>query len=163
RGVRAGVPDLLPVDDPLVAVEDGAGLQTRQVRSRVGLGVGDGEVDLALQDGRQPARLLLLAADAQDGGRDRAHREPHGRRARRTCTTSILPVSPISTLITKVKNDIRSQPPSADQKPCTVKPFTTSDAIQSMLAFTTSVKRPSVKMLSGSVRRRMSGRTTALS
>src|SRR5881227_3652797 len=50
--VRTGVPDLLPVDDPLVAVEDGAGLETRQVRPRVRLGVGDGEVDLAPEDGR---------------------------------------------------------------------------------------------------------------
>src|SRR5262249_32199338 len=80
----------------------------------------------------------------------------------RTRTISIRPVSPISRLMRNVKNDIRSQPPSADQKPCTVKPFTTSDAIHSIIAFTTSVKRPSVRMFSGSVRRRTNGRTTAL-
>src|SRR2546422_6654223 len=81
----------------------------------------------------------------------------------RTCTISIFPVSPISTLITKVKNDIRSQPPSADQKPCTLKPITTLAAIHSIPAFTTSVNSPRVRMLSGRVRRRTSGRTTAFS
>src|SRR5206468_12860647 len=37
----------------------------------------------------------------------------------RTCTTSTRPVSPISRLMTKVKNDISSHPASAAPYPCT--------------------------------------------
>src|SRR5262249_35751257 len=81
-GVRARVPDLLPVDHPLVAVELGARREPGQIGARIGLRVRDGEVDLATQDGRPPPRLLLLGALAQDGGRHRGDREVHRWRAR---------------------------------------------------------------------------------
>src|SRR5581483_1229955 len=83
------------------------------------------------------------------------------RTTRRKWTTSTRPVSPISTLMRNVKSESRSQPPKADQKPCTSKPRTTSEASFSIAAFTTRVNRPSVRMLSGSVRSSTSGRTTA--
>ena len=53
--------DLLPVDDVLVAVADGPGLQRGQVGARLGLGVADAEVDVAGQDLGQEEVLLLLA------------------------------------------------------------------------------------------------------
>src|SRR5262249_48094002 len=40
----------------------------------------------------------------------------HYRTARRTVTTSKRPLSPISALMTSVKNEVNSQPPSAAQK-----------------------------------------------
>ena len=73
---------LLAVDHVLVAVAHGARLQRREVGARVGLGVADREVDLALQDLRHVELLLLLAAEAHDRGRDRVDRQHRHGRAR---------------------------------------------------------------------------------
>jgi hypothetical protein len=73
--------DLLPVDDPLVAVEDGARLERRQVGARVGLGVADREVDLAAQDSRQEELLLLVRPVLHDRRRDGVDGEHGHRRA----------------------------------------------------------------------------------
>ena len=62
--------DLGAVDDVLVAVAHGPRAQRRQVGARLGLGVADGEVELAGEDLGQEERLLLLGAEAHD-------RRPH--------------------------------------------------------------------------------------
>ena len=45
-------PDLLAVDDVLVAIAEGSGLQRREIGPGIRLGVADAEVDLAFQDPR---------------------------------------------------------------------------------------------------------------
>src|ERR1019366_2644480 len=75
-------PDLLPVDDPLVAVENGVRLQAREVRARVGFGESLAPRDLALQDAGDELLLLLLGAPLQDRGADQRVAEEvraHGR------------------------------------------------------------------------------------
>ncbi len=73
-------PHLLAVDDVLVAVADRSGAQRREVGARLGLGVADGEVDLAARDLRQVVRLLLLGAVRHDRRPDGVERqERHGR------------------------------------------------------------------------------------
>ena len=69
--VGAAGEDLGPVDHVLVAVAHGPGAQRRQVGARLGLGVADGEVDVAGQDPGQEVLLLLLGAVAHDGRPDR--------------------------------------------------------------------------------------------
>src|SRR5262249_8150513 len=80
---------------------------------------------------------------------------------RRTWTTSMVPCSPISRLMRKVKSETSTPASNAATQPCTSKPRTTSEASFSMPAFTTSVNSPSVRMLSGSVKSSTSGRTNA--
>ena len=67
----------------MVAVEHRTGLEGRQVRPRIGLRVGDGELELAAQDGRQPAGLLLLAAGAENRWGHRPDSKLHRGRAGR--------------------------------------------------------------------------------
>ena len=64
--VGAAGEDLGPVDDVLVAVAHGPGAQRGQVGAGFGLGVADGEVQLAGQDLGQEERLLLVGAVAHD-------------------------------------------------------------------------------------------------
>ncbi len=71
----AAVPDLRPVDHPLVAVTDRAGAQTGQIGARVGLGVAEREDDLAARDPRQELLLVLLGAVPHDHRRYRRHGE----------------------------------------------------------------------------------------
>ena len=59
-------PDLLPVDDPLVTIEHGTGLQRRQVGARVRLAEALAPARLALQDRGQELLLLFLSAPLQD-------------------------------------------------------------------------------------------------
>ncbi len=66
RDLRLRGPHLLPVDDPLVTVEHGRGLQRREVRARVRLAEPLTPRDLALQDLRQELLLLLLGAPLED-------------------------------------------------------------------------------------------------
>ena len=80
--VGAAREDLGPVDDVLVAVAHGPGLQRGQVGARLGLGVADGEVDLAGQDAGEEERLLLLGAVAHDRRADGVDRHERERRAR---------------------------------------------------------------------------------
>ena len=65
-----GGPDLLTVDDPLVAVELGGGLQAGQVGAGVGLGEALAPGDGAGEDAGDELLLLLLGAPLQDGGAD---------------------------------------------------------------------------------------------
>ena len=60
-------PDLLAVDDPLVAVAHGPGTQARQVRSRARLGEALAPELTHARDGRQEAALLLVGAEVQQG------------------------------------------------------------------------------------------------
>ena len=69
--VSAGGPHLLPVDDPLVTVELGGGLQRREVRSAVRLAEPLTPAHRAVQDARQELALLLLGPPLQDGGTTR--------------------------------------------------------------------------------------------
>ena len=71
---EAGV-QLLAVDHPLVAVPHGPGAQRRQVGAGLGFGVPDREVDLAGEDPAEEALLLLLGAEAADGGSDGVGRQ----------------------------------------------------------------------------------------
>ena len=73
--------DLLAVDHPLVSVAHGLGLQRRQVGAGPGLGVADGELDLAGQDLGQELLLLLVGAELHDRRRHRVHRKHRHRRA----------------------------------------------------------------------------------
>ncbi len=66
---RVRRPDLLPVDDVLVAVAAGGGAQARQVRACLRLGVALGPDRVAAQHRGEPALLLLLGAVLDDGGR----------------------------------------------------------------------------------------------
>ena len=63
--------DLGPVHHVLVAVAHGPGAQRGQVGAGLGLGVADGEVDVAGQDAGQEVRLLLLGAEAHERRPDR--------------------------------------------------------------------------------------------
>ncbi len=82
----AGVRDpvLLPVDDPLVAVLDGARAQGGRVRAGLGLGQREGGRPLAARAARQETLLLLVGAEELD--RQRAelldHEDQRRRRAR---------------------------------------------------------------------------------
>ena len=83
-GVRVGLADddhqvahdavgderLLTVDDPLVALADGAGLDALQVRAGAGLGHRDGGDHLAGAEARQPALLLLVVRQLVQVRRD---------------------------------------------------------------------------------------------
>ena len=62
--------DLLAVDHPLVAVADGARLERGEVGAGVGLGVAEGEVDVAGEHLGEELLLLLLGAVAHDHGAD---------------------------------------------------------------------------------------------
>ncbi len=73
--VGAAGEHLVPIDDPLVPVEDGPGAQGGQVGAGTRLGVTDGEVDLASQDPRQKVTLLLLGSVAHEHGTDRVERD----------------------------------------------------------------------------------------
>ncbi len=73
--VRAGGEDLGPVDDVLVAVATRPGPQRGQVGARLGLGVADGEIELAREDLREEERFLLLRAVAHDGRTHRVDRD----------------------------------------------------------------------------------------
>ena len=68
--VGAAGEDLVPVDGPFVPVQHGPGAQRGQVGAGTGLGVADGEVDLAGQDPRQEEALLLVGPEPHD---HRAH------------------------------------------------------------------------------------------
>ena len=70
RHVGAAGEDLGPVHHVLVTVAHGPRLQRGQVGAGFGLGVADGEVDLAGEDGGEEEALLLFAAEAHD-------RRPH--------------------------------------------------------------------------------------
>src|SRR5690349_1047710 len=59
-------PDLLAVDDPLVAVAHGRGLERRQVRAGVRLAEALAPLHLAPQDLGQELLLLLLGPPLQD-------------------------------------------------------------------------------------------------
>ena len=65
--VRQRGEHLLPVDDPVVAVAHRPRLRRRDVGAGVGLGVPEGEDDLAGKEGREERLLLLLGADGADG------------------------------------------------------------------------------------------------
>ena len=69
-----GGPDLLAVDDPLVAVEHGLGAERGEVGAGVGLGEALAPGDLAREDLGQEELLLLLGAPLQDGRARRACR-----------------------------------------------------------------------------------------
>ena len=66
--VRAGGPDLGAVDHVVVAVADGAGLETGEVRAGAGLAEALAPLLLAAEDARQVALLLLVGAIEQDRG-----------------------------------------------------------------------------------------------
>src|SRR5204863_9405285 len=79
RDLRVAGPDLLPGDDQVIAVDDRARLQARQVGARVRLRETLAPDDVAAEDARQAVRLLGLAA-AGDQGRARvAQADERGR------------------------------------------------------------------------------------
>ena len=65
RLVDPGVPRLLAVDDPVVAVADGGGLHVRGVGAVLGLGDPEGEAAAALGEVVDPLGLLLVGAVLQ--------------------------------------------------------------------------------------------------
>ncbi len=71
--------DLLPVDDPGVAVAYGPGAQGGKVGTGLGLAVTNGEDELAGQDARQEVRPLRLGPVLHERGADRVERD-HGDR-----------------------------------------------------------------------------------
>ena len=73
RLVGVSRPDLLAVDEEVVAVGDRARLQAREIRPRAGLRVSLTPADLAADDRRQVLALLLLAALVQQQRSD--HRQ----------------------------------------------------------------------------------------
>ncbi len=81
RALRPAVPDLGPVDHPLVAVADGTGAQAGQIGTGVGLGVAEREDDLAPRDSRQEFLLVLLGAVPHDHRRHRGDGEVGARHA----------------------------------------------------------------------------------
>ena len=68
-------PDLLPVDDPVVAVEHGTRRDVREVRAGVGFGEPLAPPVLTREDSGQEVPLLLLGAPPQD--RVPQHLETH--------------------------------------------------------------------------------------
>ena len=64
--LRQRGPDLLPGDDPLVAVEPARVVHVGQVGAGVGLGVALAPELLAAQDRRQEAALLLVGAEGEE-------------------------------------------------------------------------------------------------
>ena len=82
--VGARGPDLLPVDDEVVPVADGAGLQRGQVGSRSRLAVALGPGHLGGRDGGQELALLVLAAVQHQAGAHHADAlHVHGRARQR--------------------------------------------------------------------------------
>ena len=86
--VRPGGPDLLAVDDEVVAVAHRRGAQAREVGAGIGFGIALAPDRLAGQHGRQMARLLRLGAEADQDRPDVIDRLPESsgapaRRARR--------------------------------------------------------------------------------
>ena len=73
-----GGPDLLAVDDPLVAVEHGLGLEAGQVGAGVGLGEALAPGDLPAEDLGDELLLLLLGPPLQDRGADEGVAEEVG-------------------------------------------------------------------------------------
>ena len=65
--VAAGGPDLLAVDDPLIAIEHGASAQIGEIRAAVGLAVALTPTMLPGDDLGQEVALLLLCAALDDG------------------------------------------------------------------------------------------------
>ena len=63
-------PHLLAVDDPLVAVDDGRGLERREIGTRIGFAEPLTPRDLTLQDLRKEVLLLILGSPLQNGGTD---------------------------------------------------------------------------------------------
>jgi hypothetical protein len=80
--VAAGGPHLLAVDDPLVAVEHGLGLERGEVGAAVGLAEALAPAHRAVQDLREELLLLLLGAPLQDGGADERVAEEVGAQRR---------------------------------------------------------------------------------
>ena len=78
-GVRR--PDLLAVDDEVVAVEHGARLQAREVRAGAGLGVALAPANLAADDARQVLALELVAALVKEQRSDHRQAEADERGA----------------------------------------------------------------------------------
>ncbi len=74
--------DLLAVDHVLVPVAHGPRLQRRQVGARRGLGVADGEVDLAAEDAGEDPLLLLVGAEGHQGRTDAVQGEQGQRHPR---------------------------------------------------------------------------------
>ncbi len=68
--VGGGDPDLLPVEDVVVAVGDGGGAQVGQVAARLGLAEALAPVVIGVEDVRDPALLLLVGAPTDDHGAD---------------------------------------------------------------------------------------------
>src|SRR5258708_9502269 len=71
--LRAAGPDLLAVDQPVVATVLALGLQRGQVRAGAGLGKALAPADLAAGDGRDMALFLRLAAVFQQGRPEHHH------------------------------------------------------------------------------------------
>ena len=65
--VRVAGPDLLPVDDPVVAVALGPGRERGEVRAGAGLGEQLAPEVLATEQGPEPAVLLFLGAGVHEG------------------------------------------------------------------------------------------------
>src|SRR5439155_17677652 len=74
--VRPARPDLLAVDDPLVALEDGAGLRGTHVGAAAGLGEALAPDLLSGQQRREITRLLLVGAPRDDRGAGHAETDP---------------------------------------------------------------------------------------
>ena len=74
-GVARRGPDLLAVDDPLVAVELGLAAEVGQVAAGVGLGVALTPHVGAVEDAGDVVRLLLVGAPVQDRVADHADAE----------------------------------------------------------------------------------------
>ena len=79
---REARPELLPVDDVVVAIAIGPRLQRGEVGPRARLAVADAEMNLAGEDLRQEELLLLFAAVPHDGRTDGIDREHRNRRTR---------------------------------------------------------------------------------
>jgi hypothetical protein len=88
RALRAARPDLLTVDDPLVAIEHGPGRERRQVGSAARFAEQLTPLRLTGEDLRQVVVLLVLAPVQQNGrrtlsGADGVEHASVGRRLRR--------------------------------------------------------------------------------
>ena len=77
--------DLGPVDDVLLTVAHGPRAQRGEVGAGPGLGVADGEVQLAGEDLRQEERLLLVGTEAHDGRPDGVDGDEGERRTGAPC------------------------------------------------------------------------------